>query len=62
MCGLPSERHLMQDALYYHWTTTMMLAVSLMAILMVRLSLDVEIKKPIRWGAYMGSSYDGILK
>ena len=39
MCGLPSERHLMQDALYHHWTTTMMLAVSLTAILMVRLSL-----------------------
>lgn len=29
---------------------------------MVRLSLDVEIKKSIRWGAYMGSSHNGILK
>jgi hypothetical protein len=29
---------------------------------MVRLSLDVEIKKTIRWGSYMGSSYDGRFK
>ncbi len=29
---------------------------------MVRLSLDVEIKKPVRWGSYMGSLYDGRYK
>ncbi|MEP7107628.1 MAG: PQQ-binding-like beta-propeller repeat protein [Ferruginibacter sp.] len=29
---------------------------------MVRLSLDSEIKKPVRWGAYMGSNYDGIFR
>ena len=29
---------------------------------MVRLSLDVEIRKPARWGSYMGSNYDGIFK
>jgi len=29
---------------------------------MVRLSLDVEIKKPVKWGSYMGSNYDGIFK
>jgi outer membrane protein assembly factor BamB len=27
---------------------------------MVRLSLDVGVKKPVRWGSYMGSRYDGI--
>lgn len=29
---------------------------------MVRLSLDTKIKKPIKWGSYMGSNYDGIFK
>lgn len=29
---------------------------------MVRLSLDVEIKKIVKWGSYMGSNYDGIFK
>jgi len=29
---------------------------------MVRLSLDSQVLKPVRWGAYMGSSYDGIFK
>jgi hypothetical protein len=29
---------------------------------MVRLSLETEINKPLRWGSYMGSSYDGIFK
>jgi hypothetical protein len=29
---------------------------------MVRLSLDVEVKKAVKWGSYMGSQYDGIFK
>jgi len=29
---------------------------------MVRLSLDVEIKKPLKWGAYMGSFFDVIFR
>ncbi len=29
---------------------------------MVRLSLDVEIKKDVKWGSYMGSNYNGIFK
>ena len=29
---------------------------------MVRLSLETELKKQLRWGSYMGSSYDGIFK
>jgi outer membrane protein assembly factor BamB len=29
---------------------------------MVRLSLDIDLKKDIKWGAYMGSNYDGIFK
>ncbi len=29
---------------------------------MIRLSLDVPIKKPVKWGSYMGSNYDGIFK
>jgi outer membrane protein assembly factor BamB len=29
---------------------------------MVRLPLPVEMKKPVRWGSYMGSHYDGIFK
>ncbi len=29
---------------------------------MVRLCLDVDIKKSIKWGAYMGSSYNGVFK
>jgi hypothetical protein len=29
---------------------------------MVRLSLDIDVKKAIKWGAYMGSGYDGIFR
>jgi outer membrane protein assembly factor BamB len=29
---------------------------------MVRLSLDVEVKQPVRWGSYMGSKYNGVFR
>lgn len=29
---------------------------------MVRLSLDIELKKSVKWGSYMGSNYNGVFK
>jgi hypothetical protein len=29
---------------------------------MVRLSLDIDVKKIMKWGAYMGSGYNGIFR
>jgi outer membrane protein assembly factor BamB len=49
------------DVVYCYLTDTRK-ETSMNGFKMVRLSLDVEIKKPVKWGSYMGSNYDGIFK
>jgi outer membrane protein assembly factor BamB len=49
------------DVVYCYLTDTKNDA-SMNGFKMVRLSLDIEIKKDIKWGSYMGSHYDGIYK
>ncbi len=49
------------DIVYCYLTDTKNDA-SMKGFKMVRLSLDVIIKKDIKWGSYMGSHFDGIYK
>lgn len=49
------------DVVYCYLTDTRK-ETSMNGFKMVRLSLDVEIKKGVKWGSYMGSNYNGIFK
>jgi hypothetical protein len=49
------------DVVYCYLTDTKS-DTSMKGFRMVRLSLDTDIKKEVKWGAYMGSNYNGIFK
>lgn len=49
------------DIIYCYLTDTRNTA-AMNGFKMVRLSLDTLIKKPIKWGAYMGSNFNGIFQ
>ncbi|CAN5627121.1 hypothetical protein BH23BAC1_BH23BAC1_30890 [soil metagenome] len=49
------------DVVYCYLTDTKS-DTSMKGFRMVRLSLDTDIKQEVKWGAYMGSNYNGIFK